>query len=206
MIKTKGLYIATIRTIFKIDETPYKYIYYYDNDNDYYVAVRKKIKTFVELFSGEEYNFHEGTGIGEKYVGKYTPIVEYMYCPREYISEGEISLILNKLNGKIQNIDFFLESVLTVNFKIMCCDIEENVKEQYISKLKSLIDEYISMMISLKNGEFKEVNNEINELKIKERFFLKLLEIENELGINKNIGSEDYNVLKKELMTALNEK
>ena len=56
-------------------------------------------------------------------------------------------------------------------------------KEEYKERLLSLSDEYLSSLISLKDGLYNGSNNNITIAKIRERFFRKLVEIESQANI-----------------------
>lgn len=211
MIDTKDLYIVKIKNIKSVRENAFYKVSTFSKGY-YYIAARKEYDYFIDIFTNESYKDSKSLDHTDIYPGLEVPtssksILLLMKTKSSKISKEELIDILNSKNRdnkrSVSNMDIFLNSILMLNSKIKASGLSMLEKNQYISRLLSLSDEYTSAMLSLKNGEFNDGNNQINELKIKERFFRRLIEIENELYMSCNIEIDKYSTLQNKVSRIL---
>ena len=190
MLNVENLYILKLSVISNVDESNSRVKWEWDGE--YYIAARAVFKNsdaeeFNEIFSNNKYKIVRNTEdlqSGKLAVSGAVPITVYMNKIDDKISVEELENILKTLNGmQTQQLDYFLQSILIVNSKILSSNMSSSKKEEYKERLLSLSDEYLSSLISLKDGLYNESNNNITIAKIRERFFRKLVEIESQVNI-----------------------
>lgn len=190
MLNVENLYILKLSVISNVDESNSRVKWQWDGE--YYIAARAVFKNsdageFNEIFSNNKYKivrYTEDLQSGKLAVSGAVPITVYMNKIDDKISVEELENILKTLNGmQTQQLDYFLQSILIVNSKILSSNMSSSKKKEYKERLLSLSDEYLSSLISLKDGLYNESNNNITIAKIRERFFRKLVEIESQANI-----------------------
>lgn len=210
-IYTRDLYIVKIRIVKKVWKNSY-FACAIEEDGCYYIAARKTEYGFIDIFTNKCYKTFNMLSDNEMNSGvevsvKAKSVLSFMKNKNFKISKEELIKILNSKNRDnkkcILNMDLFLNTLLITHSKIMASKLPVLIKNKYILRLRELADEYTSMMISLKSGKLKDGNNQIDELKIKERFFRKLIELENELCANNDIEVDEYSILKDKISKIL---
>ncbi|MGM9877392.1 MAG: hypothetical protein ACI33S_01965 [Bacilli bacterium] len=212
MIETKDLYIVVLATINEVERKSNGKIYFkwYDSETTYIVA-KKTEGGFAELYTDNVYMsldyikcVPELIKEGKKFVSTYEPVVRYMNVISDTISLDELTQIVRWKNKKtILGNDYFLQSVLAINSKVSSSNLSDEIKDEINNDLKLLSNEYILLLIRFKEGEYESSNNEVSELKIKEKYFRKLIEIEQKFNLYSDVDSRDLLDFKDEMTRLL---
>ena len=211
MLETKNLYIVGITTIKSAIEIfgRGKYCSYFSENDANYIAAIKTKNGFVELFTDDIYNYgndieYEKVVKGIKVVFSHEPVTRFMSSISENISLDELTHILDSKNkNSVVETDYFLQSVLSIKSKVLYSDLSDNIKKEVIKSLKLLVEEYTTTLIALKEGRYQNSNNEVSEFKIKERFFKRLIEIEQRYSLYSDVNTKDLEKSKKEAIRLL---
>ncbi|MDD6272967.1 MAG: hypothetical protein PUA90_05665 [bacterium] len=200
MIRVNDLFIIEISKLIGTEYEDGQYYPIFDKDNCYYTIAKLKSinsdsRSYSEIFG--ENIFYEivkkfNIYIGNRVVSDAVSVVSVMDKVDERISKEELSNILKTKNRRIlRETDYFLQSVLSVASKVSSSSLSVEEKDDVTNQLMLLSDEYVSALITLKEGGYESSNNEVSELKIKERFFKKLIEIEQNVNLYSNVTSRD---------------
>ncbi|MGM9877395.1 MAG: hypothetical protein ACI33S_01980 [Bacilli bacterium] len=122
----------------------------------------------------------------------------------ENISLDELTHILDSKNkNSVVETDYFLQSVLSIKSKVLYSNLSDNIKKEVIKSLELLVEEYTTALIAVKEGRYHNSNNEVSEFKIKERFFKRLIEIEQRFNLYSDVNTKDLEKFKKEAIRLL---
>ena len=200
MIIVDDLFIIEISKLVGVKYDNCQYYPIFDKDNCYYTIARltstsSDSRTYTEVFTKNRF-FEINKGFnnytGNRVVSDAISVVSLMDKVDERISKEELSNILKTKNRRIlRETDYFLQSVLSVASKVSSSSLSPELKDEITNQLELLSDEYISALITLKEGGYESSNNEVSELKIKERFFKKLIEIEQNVNLYSNVTSKE---------------
>ncbi|MDD6272966.1 MAG: hypothetical protein PUA90_05660 [bacterium] len=202
MIETKDLYIVGITTIDKVKLKYHgKKEYFFASDESdekvLYIPAIKSDDEFTELFTDEIYEAQESLVYdeikeGKKFVLSYEPVTRYMGTISATISLDELTQIVRYKNEKMRlDEDYFLQSINAIYYRLSKSTLSSEMKDEITCKLISLSDEYVSALITLKEGGYESSNNEVSELIIKEKFFKRLIAIEQRINLYSNISSTE---------------
>lgn len=212
MIIVDDLFIIEISKLVSVKYDNCQYYPIFDKDNCYYTIARltstsNDSRTYTEIFTKNRF-FEINKGFnnytGNRVVSDAISVVSLMNKVDERISKEELSNILKTKNRRIiKETDYFLQSVLSVASKVSSSSLSPELKYEITNQLMLLSDEYVSALITLKEGGYESSNNKVSELKIKERFFKKLIEIEQKFNLYSDVDSRDLLDFKDEMTRLL---
>ena len=200
MMETKNLYIVGITTIVKVKNNlnrQKEYFFYSDEENLIYIPAIKSDDGFVELFTDELYETkeslaHDEIEEGKKFVISYEPVTRYMGTISATISLDELTQIVRYKNENMRlDEDYFLQSINAIYYRLTKSTLSSEMKDEITDKLISLSEEYILALIAFKEGKYENSNNVVSELIIKEKFFKRLVAIEQRINLYSNISSTE---------------
>ena len=205
MINIDYLYIVEVGKVkeIRLDATSNtKYLDFHSEDS-YFVAARLKNNTYVEVFTGNIYENPPEKGsnyVGRRYVVDAVSITRYMSKVSGSISEVELTEILRRKNKMlVSEEDYFLQALYTLYHKVL----SRADKDYQVDRLRNIANEYLSALIVLKEGGYKEANNDVDEAKLKLIFFNKLINFEQSLNLYGNSDSKDFTDYREQMMRLL---